>query len=173
MGPFRLHIGGGEPVAWGTKGKSAAAPQWLKDAWKRGMARMMTAEQVAAENKRLRELQQSQVAGPGAGTGPAAPRVETLRTRPVEPTANLFTGAAPAETDEERDNRRSRALSHMPGLPTPKTEWQMRGGEFGARARRERGVFRAPAEEAEAGEDRARAAAKFGWTLETRFMRRA
>jgi hypothetical protein len=73
------------------------------------------------------------------------PKIEILKTRPVD--LETRPDLPPPETDEERDNRRNRAISHMTGWPTPQTEWQMRGGDFGARARRARGIFRARDEE--------------------------
>jgi hypothetical protein len=104
--------------------------------------------------------QPTRVAGPSDVGVTGGPKIEMLRTRPIEPALdfsgrNLLAPTRQLETDEERDNRRSRALSHMPGwqgkLAGPETEWQMRGGDFGARARRARNIFRARDEEEPAG----------------------
>ena len=87
----------------------------------------------------------TQVAGPSQiQSAPSAPKIEMLNVRPTTselPTTSIFGG----ETEEEKAARRQRAIAHMTGwkgLPSePETEWQMRGGDFGARARARRRAF--------------------------------
>ena len=94
----------------------------------------------------------TRVAGPSQVTTTqppiTTPRVTELPSGTMTETATgtTWSAAREAQSERDRDNRRNIAISHMPGWqggPTePETEWQMRGGDFGARARRARGIFR-------------------------------
>jgi hypothetical protein len=159
MGGHRFHVGGGNPAVWGDNLRRSGAPQWVIDAYERGRARVITEQQRTAELQQLRQAQRIQVAGPVPTRAPTITTPVTTTspagTLTETATGSTWTAAREAESDRERDNRRSLALSHMPGWrglrSDPETEWQMRGGAFGARARAGRGVFRTPDSDVDKG----------------------
>jgi hypothetical protein len=87
MGPHGIHVGGGPgaETVWGAGGRSANAPQWLRDAYARGRARAMSPEQVqAAIDAQKQAKPPSEFAGKPVPHANASP-FGTLPERPEAP----------------------------------------------------------------------------------------
>jgi len=123
---------------------------------------------IIAPRSVFADASRTQLAGPSP-TGAAGPRIETLRTRPVAPPDLQGTLAPPQvkaetagaeKTDEQLElevleraekyygitpppgSRKSTDLAQKAAdIVKARTEWEMRGGDFGARARAQRHVF--------------------------------
>jgi hypothetical protein len=144
MSSLGIHVGGGPPAVWGAGGKGPNVPAWVREAYERGRAQALSPQQVATRLADLRKQQQTQLAGipPTGGVTSAPAASQTIP--PTDPAKALYEKLSQQETDV-RALRRLREEREK--LDLPETEFQMRGGEFGARARRRRGVFRTPLEE--------------------------
>jgi hypothetical protein len=140
MGPSRFHVGGGTAAYWGAKGRGVNAPDWLRQAFERGMKRRMSPQQVAEENVRLRAQQAQQQPG-------AADSTHTVKTTRVSPGGEVLAGPAPTGGTPTIGTPILPSGAFASGEDRHETEWQMRGGDFGARARRARGIFGAASDD--------------------------
>jgi GH24 family phage-related lysozyme (muramidase) len=73
MGFSRMHVGLGEPVVWGAKGRRVNAPDWLVKAWEEGRRHPMTPDQARAAIATFRQQDRT---SPGVGTQPSTQPVD-------------------------------------------------------------------------------------------------
>jgi hypothetical protein len=121
MGGQRFHIGGGDQAVWGNKLRRAGAPQFIIDAYERGLKRRLTVEQRTAELKKMRDAEKTKVAGPPPAPAPPSTTQQETRTEvvPGAGTRTIQPGGTTWTSADVPPRKTLPSLFGRPDLPVP------------------------------------------------------